>query len=579
MKIQQEYIEQLENGLREEYFLKGDKLKSIIETIKEARIPGISIAVINDFEIVMTKGYGIQDIEHELSVNINTIFQAASISKPLTALAVMKLVQDGKLDLDEDINTYLKTWKLPESKLTEVNKVTLRNLLSHTAGVTVHGFPGYSDEAEIPTLTQILNGEPPANTGKINVDIKPNTQFRYSGGGYTIVQQTLIDQLQKPFEKIMHELVLEPLGMTNSFYSKSPLNEQQVANATAGHKSEGSQVFHKRHLYPEMAAAGLWTTAEDLAKFAIEVQKCLKGESNRILSREFMEMMTTPVLSGEYNLGLHNEKIGREMFLGHNGGNEGYSCSMLFHKEKGFGVVFMSNSDNGYKMKLPIFRSAAAVYGFHNILHPDYEIAQLSVEVIRTFEGTFKIQADKTLKIFQHNGKLHYKTIFDEPIQLEYVGNNTMIDRNRNTKFEIIIGSSNLLMNENIIERLTDEEKLASDYIEEDNIEQAVKCYGELMEKDVHIKLTLENALNNDGYNCIYGKNYRIAIGFLKINTILFPESYNAWDSLGEAYFINKQYDLCIEAMKRSLNYNPNNQNASKLIKDSEEYLENRYRK
>lgn len=579
MKTQQEYIEQLENGLREEYFLKGDKLKSITEAMKEACIPGIGIAVIYDFEVVMTKGYGTQDIELKMPVNINTIFQAASISKPLTALAVMKLVQDGKLDLDEDINTYLKTWKLPENKLTEVNKVTLRNLLSHTAGVTVHGFPGYSAEAEIPTLVQILNGETPANTGKINVDLEPNTQFRYSGGGYTIVQQALIDQLQKPFEEIMHELVLEPLGMTNSFYSKSPLNKQQAINATAGHKSDGSQVSHKRHLYPEMAAAGLWTTAGDLAKFAIEVQKCLKGESNKILTREFMEMMTTSVLSGEYNLGLCNEKVGNEMLLGHNGGNEGYSCSMLFHKEKGFGVVFMSNSDNGYKMKLPIFRSAAAAYGFHNVLNPDYEKAELSPEVMRTFEGTFKIQDDKSLKIFQHSGKLYYKTIFDEPIQLEYVGNNTMIDINRKTKFELITNSSNLLINGKAMERLGDGEKLASDYIEEDNIEQAVICYSELMEKDVQARLRLENTLNNDGYNCIFRKNFKTAIAFLKINTILFPESYNAWDSLGEAYFTNKEYDLCIEAMKSSLKYNPNNQNALKYIKDSEEHLKNRYRK
>jgi tetratricopeptide (TPR) repeat protein len=286
-----------------------------------------------------------------------------------------------------------------------------------------------------------------------------------------------------------------------------------------------------------------------------------------------MEMMTIPVLSGEYNIGLGNEKVGREMLLGHDGGNEGYSCSMLFHKEKGFGVVFMSNSDNGYKMKLPVFRSAAAAYGFDNILHPDYETTGLSPEVMRTFEGTFKIQSDKTLKIFQHSSKLYYKTIFDEPIQLEYVGNNTMIDINRKTKFEIITGSSNLLMNGKIIEHLDDGEKLASDYIEEDNIEQAVKCYAGLMEKDVHARLTLENALNNDGYNCIFRKNLKTAVAFLKINTILFPESYNAWDSLGEAYFISKQYDLCIEAMIRSLKYNPNNQNALKLIKDSEEYL------
>jgi CubicO group peptidase (beta-lactamase class C family) len=174
----------------------------------------------------------------------------------------------------------------------------------------------------------------------------------------------------------MRELVLEPLGMTNSFYSQSCLNEEQCAHATAGHKSGGSQVKGKRHLYPEMAAAGLWTTAEDLAKFAIEVQKSLRGESNKILTREFMEAMATPILTGEYNIGLGNEKIGGEQLLGHNGGNEGYSCSLLFHKEKGFGVVFMSNSDDGYKMKLPLFRSAAAAYSFYNILHNDYEIAE-----------------------------------------------------------------------------------------------------------------------------------------------------------------------------------------------------------
>jgi CubicO group peptidase (beta-lactamase class C family) len=573
MKTQQEYIGQVENGLRNEYFIKGDKLKSITEAMEEACIPGISVAIINDCEIVWAKGYGIADIESGLPVNEITLFQAASISKPLTALAVMKLVQDGKLDLDKDINTYLKTWKLQDGELTAKNKVTLRNLLSHTAGVTVHGFPGYSSEAEIPTLVQILNGENPANTGRVFVNMEPNTQFRYSGGGYTIVQQLLIDCLEMPFEKIMHELVLEPLGMTNSFYSQSCLNEEQYANATAGHKSGGNQVNGKRHIYPEMAAAGLWTTAEDLAKFAVEVQKSLKGKSNKILTKEFMEIMTTPILFGEYNIGLRNEKVGGEMLLGHNGGNEGYSCSMFFHKEKGFGIVFMSNSDDGYKMKLPLLRSAAAAYGFGNILHPDYETMDLPIEVTKQFEGAYKLQPDKTLKIFNHNDKLYYKTVFHEPIQLEYAGNNTLIDINRNIKFELIKDSSKLLMNSSIIERLMDEEKLASDYIEEDNIEQAVKCYEELMDKNADMRLRLENELNNDGYNCIYKENYKTAIAFLIINTILFPESSNAWDSLGEAYFINKQYDLSMEAMKKSLVYNPNNQNAVKLIKDAEEYI------
>jgi CubicO group peptidase (beta-lactamase class C family) len=574
MKSNQEKIGQVENGLRPEYFIKGDKLKSITEVMKETNTPGISVAIIHNSEIVWTKGYGITDTETQIPVNTNTIFQAASISKPLTALAVMKLVQEGKLDLDENINSYLKTWKLPENEFTSKNKVTLRNLLSHTAGVTVHGFSGYKPDDEIPTLVQILNGELPANSGKIVVDMEPNTESIYSGGGYTIVQQVLIDQLQKTFQEIMRELVLEPLGMTNSFYSNVALNERQCANATAGHNDDGKWVLGKRHLYPEMAAAGLWTTAEDLAKFSVEVQKSFKGESSKILTKEFMDIMTTPVLNGECNIGLFNEKVCREQLLEHDGGNEGYTCSMQFHKEKGFGVVLMSNSQRGYEMKMPLFISAAVAYGFDNILHPDYEIVDLSVAEVKLFSGNYRMEVDKTVKIFQENNKLVYKTIFDELKQLDYVGNNIMIDINRTVKFELREDSSELYMNEKKLERLNDGEKLASDYIEEDNIEQAVICYQELMKKNKDMKNQLENKLNNEGYGCVWRKDYNTAIAFLKINTMLFPESDNSWDSLGEAYFSDKQYELSIEAMKKSLEYNPSNQNAVQVIKDAKEYLE-----
>lgn len=574
MNNKQKYIGQIENGLRPEYFIKGDNLKSIMEVMKETNTPGVSAAVIHNFETVWSKGYGVTDADMQLPVNTDTIFQAASISKPLTALAVMKLVQDGKLDLDENINSYLKTWKLPENEFTGKNKVTLRNLLSHTAGVTIHGFPGYKCDADLPALVQVLNGEPPANTGKIAVDTEPNTQFSYSGGGYTIVQQALMDQLQKPFEEIMQELVLEPLHMRNSFYSNSALSEEQCSNASAGHKSDGRPIPGKRHLYPEMAAAGLWTTAGDLAKFVIEVQKSIKGESNKILSKEYMKIMTIPILNGEYNIGLHNEKICNEQLLGHNGGNEGYSCSMLFHKEKGFGVIFMSNSERGYEMKLPFFRSAAAAYSWNNLLTPDYEKFDLSADEINLFCGNYKMDFDKTLKIFQDGNKLAYKTIFDGLKQLDYVGNNILIDTNRTVKIEFRTAYGKLYRNGTIMERLKDDEKLAGDYIEEDDIEQAVRCYREHIEKDNSLKLRLENELNNAGYNCIRREDYKNAIAYLKINTILFSESANAWDSLGEAYFLNKKYELSMEAMRKSLENNPNNQNAVTFIKDAKECLE-----
>lgn len=573
MQSKQEKIGQVENGLRPEYFIKGDKLKSMMDLMKETNTPGISVAVIHNSEIVWTKGYGVVDIETQKPVNTNSIFQAASISKPLTALAVMKLVQDGKLDLDENINSYLKTWKLLENEFTAKYKVTLRSLLSHTAGISVHGFSGYKADADVPTLVQVLNGEAPANSGKVVVDMEPNTEFRYSGGGYTIVQQALIDQLQKTFQEIMQELVLDPLGMTNSFYSNTALNEKQCSNATSGHNNDQELVIGKRYIYPEMAAAGLWTTAEDLAKFAVEVQKSLKGESSKVISKEFMEIMTTPVLNGEYNIGLCNEKIGAEQLLGHDGGNEGYTCGMIFHKEREFGVILMSNSQSGYEMNIPFLRSAAAAYGFDNILNPDYEMFDLSADAVKLFSGNYKIEFDKTVKIFEDNSKLVYKTIFDDLKQLDYVGNNIMIDVNRTAKIEVREDSGELYMNEKKLELLNHGEKLASDYIDEDNIEQAASCYQEFMQQDNDMKNKLENNLNNEGYGCIWRKDYKTAIAFLKINTILFPESVNTWDSLGEAYFIDKQYELSIEAMEKSLEYNPNNQNAVTIIKDAKEKL------
>jgi tetratricopeptide (TPR) repeat protein len=238
----------------------------------------------------------------------------------------------------------------------------------------------------------------------------------------------------------------------------------------------------------------------------------------------------------------------------------------------------MSNSQSAYKINVPFLRSAAAAYDFDNILHPDYEITHLSAEEIKLFSGNYKMEVDKTVKIFEDNNKLVYKTIFDELKQLDYVGNNIMIDINRTVKIEFREDSSELHMNEKKLERLNDGEKLASDYIEEDNIEQAVRCYQELMEKDKNMKDQLENMLNNDGYNCMSRKNHNTAIALLKINTILFHESANSWDSLGEAYFSNKQYELSIDAMKKSLEFNPSNQNAIQIIKDAKEHLEKRFR-
>lgn len=206
----QSRIERVEKGLLPAVLIKGDPAWTIQERMKHYKVPGVSIAVINDFKIEWAKAYGVKDTETNEPVSADTLFQAGSISKPVAAMTALKKVEQGKIALDEDINNKLATWKLPENEFTAKKKVTLANLLSHTGGTTVHGFPGYAPGEKIPTLSQILDGAPPANTGAVRVDFEPGTRFRYSGGGTTIAQLAIMDIEKKPYPQIAQETVLGP---------------------------------------------------------------------------------------------------------------------------------------------------------------------------------------------------------------------------------------------------------------------------------------------------------------------------------------------------------------------------------
>ncbi|NIN11733.1 MAG: serine hydrolase [Gemmatimonadales bacterium] len=308
-------------------------------------VPGVSVAVIRDFQIDCVEVHGVASRSTQEPVTASTLFQAASISKPVSAVAALRFVQEGKLALDTDINDYLTSWQVPENEFTASEKVTLRRLLSHTAGTTVHGFRGYRYTESVPTLIQVLNGAPPANSAPIVVDYTPGSDSRYSGGGYIVMQQALIDIEATTFPEIMSGTVLQPIGMTNSTFEQ-PLPELQLESASAGHYSNGQVVPGDHHVYPEMAAAGLWTTPRDLARFLIELQLSLQGQSNQVLDQELVELMLTEV-SGGFGLGFAVWSNRGEPYFGHGGANEGYRCFMLAHRSLGFGVVVMTNSDNG----------------------------------------------------------------------------------------------------------------------------------------------------------------------------------------------------------------------------------------
>ncbi len=329
---------------------------------KQFNVPGVSVAVIKDFKIEWALGYGVMDAATNAPVTADTLFQAASISKTVAAMASMKAVQDGRFALDQDVNTILKSWKLPGGEYTKERPVTPRSLMSHTSGTgDGFGFPGYNPDAPLPTLPQILDGQAPSNLRPVRLERPPLTGFKYSGGAVIIQQLALMDAVGRPFADIAREWVLTPIGMTNSTYEQ-PLPAPRQKQAALAHDRTGARMNAPWHVYPEQAAAGLWTTPTDLAMFLIEVQKTLAGQSTRVLSRASMLEMVTPVGVGPYAVGFQVTKLGEGWYFGHGGSNWGFQCNMIAHRLKGYGLVIMTNSDSGGALMQTLMRGIQQAY-------------------------------------------------------------------------------------------------------------------------------------------------------------------------------------------------------------------------
>ena len=351
------------------------------QLMKQHQIPGISVAVIEGYKIVCARGYGVTAKGGSEPVTPGTLFMAGSISKPVASIGALVLVQQGKLSLDEDVNLRLKSWKVPKNEYTQEHKVTLGLLLDHTGGFTGGDFfPGYPVGTAVPTLPQILDGVPPANNAPMRVGYAPGSEWRYSGDGYLVIQQLLIDVSGQSFPDFMRAAVFDKLGMHDTSYEE-PLPAARAAHAAAGTLYDGTAVAGKWHVTPEMAAGGLWTTPTDLATLAIELALSRKGKANHVLSQATTEAMLSPHWSkGVVNLfGTQDDPDGmgygffvgkKEHRFGHIGGNVGYQASFLMFGDRGDGVVIMTNSDIGLTVGNVLLDKIAEVYGWHYVAPP-----------------------------------------------------------------------------------------------------------------------------------------------------------------------------------------------------------------
>jgi CubicO group peptidase (beta-lactamase class C family) len=357
-------IDRVIHGLRPQIAVRGQPPDrwTLADRMQYYHVPGVSIAVIDSGRIVWAKGFGVKAAGGTDSVTPTTIFQAGSISKPTFALGVMRLVQDGTLDLDQDVNAKLISWHVPNNRFTVTEKVTLRRILSHNAGLTVHGFPGYEAGTPIPTVPQVLDGTPPANTKPVRVDTFPGAISRYSGGGTTIAMLLVTDVLHEPFPQFMHDSVLGPAGMIHSTYEQ-PLPASRAPDAATGHDASGKAIPGKYHTYPEMSAAGLWTTPSDLATLGIDLQHTYAGQSSPVVSRSTLQQMLT-VQKAPFGIGYEVQGSGPTLEFSHDGDDDGFVASFIVFATRGQGVAIMTNGQNGGSLIGEIESSIAAEYNW-----------------------------------------------------------------------------------------------------------------------------------------------------------------------------------------------------------------------
>ena len=457
----------------------------IPEWLVEFSVPGAGLAIIEDGKIHHAKGYGWADVEKKIPVSDQTGFNIGSISKTIAAWGVMKLVEEGKIDLDTPVETYLTRWQLPSSDF-DPKKVTPRRLLSHTAGLSLHGYPGWGPGDELPTIEESLNGKN-NGPGRVEMIMEPGTKWKYSGGGFTIMQLVIEEVTGKTFADYLQETVLDPLGMNSSSYN---ISKEILAASSQEHDVFGEPIPFE--YFTAEAAAGLHTTIADFAKFA---QASLASSSTEqpgrdVLSPETIAEMMTPAPASDNSYGLGysvmNLEEGKTVLVGHGGANTGWHAYLQLNPETNDGFAMVTNGGSGWN----VYRQAFCKW-------------------------------------------VEWKTGASLP------GN-----RCKKSIVATLIGP-----------------------MKEKGVTAAIAHYKQTKEEASDQYYFNEDILNQFGYELLVKNKVEDAIEIFKLNVEEYPDAYNPYDSLGEAYMLAGDVKLAIENYKKSLELNPDNQNAAEMIK------------
>jgi CubicO group peptidase (beta-lactamase class C family) len=555
-------------GLRPPVSFVGDATWTLQERMKHYGVPGLTVTVIDRNGLAWTRVYGLADRELGLPVRPDTLFQAASVSKPVAAFGALTLVRDGKLSLDEPVNARLKSWRIPENDWTRQVPVTLAHLLSHTGGLTVHGFMGYAADAALPDVRAVLDGSPPANSAAVRVDQAPGQAFRYSGGGYTVAQLLMGEAAGQPFAPLMQQRVLGPLGMADSSFAQ-PLPAAQLARAAAGVRPDGSAVAGRHHRYPELAAAGLWSTSQDLARFAIGVQQALAGRS-KLMSAALARDMLTGRAGGDYGLGLGLPQVDGEAYFAHGGWNEGFCASLMASQRSGQGAAIMINANQPALMD-ELRRAIAHEYGW-----PGFKTlvpVPATAEALEQAPGRYRLNAEQVLMVTRRGERLFIGAVGEEARELVPVAGGRYFERGQEQGRAFEPGPDGRLALSlaqpqgpaQLLPRLADTQRLPRELLLAGDKAAALAAYRAL--RDSRDEAGREAYLNQQAYGLARRGDKAAALALMQVNTELYPASANAWDSLGELHLMLADKAQARSAYRKALALDPNMASAKAALR------------
>ncbi|MBD0258223.1 MAG: class A beta-lactamase-related serine hydrolase [Cytophagales bacterium] len=547
------------------------------QRMRHHRVPGLSIAVIHNYQLDWAKSYGWADTTKKTPVTEETLFSAGSVSKLVAALAALKLVEQGKLDLDKPVNGYLTSWQLPESEFTKATPVTLRMLLSHTGATSQSGYFGFTPQQQpLPPVVDILSGKPGVGSRAVVVNSQPGKEFRYSGGGYLVAQQAMTDATGQDFAGLTDQLLFKPLGLRHTTFAQ-PLPEALSRKAAWAYSTAG-WFKGMPYLYPQQAAAGLYTTASDLARLLIAVQNAFRGQGT-FLSQPSARALVTPQV--DVSEGFYKEQMGLGAFLlqrgdnhdpkgvyfEHTGVNAGFIAYALGSLEGGNGVVILMNSDGAAgELGKEIRRAVARAYGWPGFLPDPIRPVPLPETLLAQYEGRYKKGLDEVVTIRREKDYL-VETINDgNPIYCFPVGKDTVAFTDYTLKGYFARGAGGKVDSLRIewhpaaLPRLAEGEYLPGELLRMGRYEEAINGYRSL-------KLN-ESQLTYMAYEFLHARPARLpaARALLTLAQEQHPNSAMVFARWGDLYQKLGQVEQAIAAYQAALRLDPNDKDAQEKL-------------